>query len=101
MEGLWFSIIVMRCSRWFIVNGVKQASAFHVRYSSFIIIDLSIQMVRRHTISAARLPRHAQGVRTVHKEGLQLDLMVILLKVLFPLVFVFYIPSSIYRTRSL
>ena len=27
-EGLWFSIIVIRCSRWSIVNGVKQASAF-------------------------------------------------------------------------
>ena len=33
-------------------------------------------MVRRLTISAAR---HVQGVRTVHKEGLQLDLTVILL----------------------
>ena len=52
----------------------------HVRYSSFVIIDPSIQMVRRPTISAAR---HAQGVRTVRKEGLQLELTVILLKVRF------------------
>ena len=49
-------------------------------YSSFVIIDPSIQMVRRLTISAAR---RAQGVRTVHKEGLQLEITVILVKVPF------------------
>jgi hypothetical protein len=52
-----------------------------VRYSSFVIIDPSIQMVRRRTISVAR---HAQGVRTVHIEGLQLELTVIIVKVRFP-----------------
>ena len=53
----------------------------HMRNSSFVITDPSIQMARRLTISAAR---HAQEVRTVHKEGLQLELTVVLLvKVLF------------------
>jgi hypothetical protein len=48
------------------------------RYSSFVITGPSIQTVRRLTISAAR---HAQGVRTVHKEGLQPEVTVILVKV--------------------
>ena len=49
-------------------------------FSSFVIIDPNIPMVRRLTISAAR---HAQRVRPVHKEGLQLELTVMLVKVFF------------------
>jgi hypothetical protein len=48
----------------------------HVHDSSFVITDPSIQMARRPTISVAR---HVQGARTVHKEGLQLEVVVIVL----------------------
>ena len=48
--------------------------SLHVHDFSFVITDPSIQMARRPTISVAR---HAQEVRTVHKEGLQLEVAVI------------------------